>query len=362
MARLKKRGKVWHAIWREGGKKRSRAMSPTKSEADRKLVDLNEEIAARRYGHKNVRISWATFKAKYLSYSLTNKKPASHDRDKRAILALERFKIPAWVSDLNPDILEDFKSARKAAGIQPGTINRDLGVLKNMLTRAKKLGFSRGIERGAVPALKVPENRPRWFTAEEFDRLVEACNDLFERTMVHLGVYTGFRREEICRLQWQDVDFDRKVVLVVGRDGWTPKDYEAREVPLWPQNEQVLLEWRRKIKGGGDMTYILPTSAWRSEGPTLSSYFRRIMANAEVTDASFHTMRHTFATWLVNAGVDPYRISKWLGHASIKTTEIYLHHKPFSPDDPVLKLDFGVKTGCKSSAPTVNKSAALSRP
>ncbi|OQA92180.1 MAG: Tyrosine recombinase XerD [Elusimicrobia bacterium ADurb.Bin231] len=67
---------------------------------------------------------------------------------------------------------------------------------------------------------------------------------------------------------------------------------------------------------------------------------RKIMKKAGIPGSSFHTLRHTFASSLAIAGVDLYRISKLLGHSSIKTTEIYAHLQPSDLIETIKKLPY----------------------
>lgn len=174
-----------------------------------------------------------------------------------------------------------------------------------------------------MPKLKAAKKRPFFFSVEQIGKIREACVDEFERVMCEIGWYTGLRREEISFLDWADVDFEQKLVRVRAKRGWSPKNYEEREVPLLGQLEQILVEWRKSAS----TSHVLSVSGDRVEPNYMGRLFRRIV-NRSVGRGSFHTLRHTYASHLVNSGVDLYVVSKLLGHKSTTTTEIYAHLRP----------------------------------
>lgn len=339
MASLTKKGKVWYAIFYEGRgndrKKKWKALSTDKPAAQVKFGDLVQELDAHKYNHPQKSISWMSFCEKYLAYSQTNKKPQTYEHDIRTIRILNRMFSISSPDDLTPRLLEEFKAISKADGKRESSINRYIGTFKAMANRATEWGYLKNNPVGVVKKLKTGRNRPRYFNKDEIKAILECTTDTFERVMVLMGLYTGMRREEICRLTWEDVDWGRKLIQIVGRDGWTPKDYEAREIPLHPVLEKVLRGWKRE---NGQAPYLFSLHDRKPDGIYLLRIFKRIIKNAGVK-GNFHTMRHTYASHLVNAGVDLYTVSKLLGHASVKTTEIYAHLQPSSLHQAVLKLD-----------------------
>jgi site-specific recombinase XerD len=92
--------------------------------------------------------------------------------------------------------------------------------------------------------------------------------------------------------------------------------------------------WHRE---NGKAPFVLTYRDEGMEGYYFLKLFKRILRNAQIT-GTFHMMRHTYASNLVNAGVDLYTIAKLLGHASVKTTEIYAHLQTESLRKAVLTL------------------------
>ncbi|MCC2643967.1 MAG: putative Integrase [Nitrospira sp.] len=179
--------------------------------------------------------------------------------------------------------------------------------------------------------------RDRWLTEDEESRLF-AVAVWWVRELVTFAIHTGMRRGEILALTWAGVDFTRRTVTV-----FQSKNGERRTMPV---NQTVLdlLAQKRAQRSGA--TKILEQDfvfVSQSCTPIDSSNLRRRFVSslkaAQITDFHFHDLRHTFATRLVQAGVDLYKVQRLLGHKSPSMTQRYAHHYPESLRDGVDVLD-----------------------
>jgi integrase len=140
---------------------------------------------------------------------------------------------------------------------------------------------------------------------------------------VRLGVSTGMRRGGLVRLTFDDLGPDHIHVPAAStkRDGYTIPLFEDAQAVLEdvPHDDGLVL---RRHDGSAVPETIL------------SKQFARFRERAGVPeDVTFHTLRHTFASWLVQAGVPLYKVSRWLGHHSITVTERYAHLAPHQSDE-----------------------------
>lgn len=180
------------------------------------------------------------------------------------------------------------------------------------------------------------KTRKRFLNEVEAERLLLAAPASF-RAAVAIGLFAGLRVGEVVMLRpGIDVDLEQGVIYVQTREGWTPKYKKNREVPISSALEPYLVEHMATLPA--DAPYLFGGRA--ADEPTGRSnmflFFRKTVDDAELSrtrtdpDAvSFHTLRHTFASWLVMAGADLFTVARLLGHTSTKQVEeTYGHLSP----------------------------------
>jgi integrase len=148
------------------------------------------------------------------------------------------------------------------------------------------------------------------------------------------AVATGGRLGEICQLEFGDVDPESGLVHFRVTGGRTNKSNRDRVVPLVPMAQavyerQVALYPALRIPRTAPLFTGVKGEAIQDGGSFTSHRFKKYVREAGLSDEyCFHTLRHTFASWLRLAGVPLDRIQYWLGHSSITTTEVYAHLIP----------------------------------
>lgn len=173
-----------------------------------------------------------------------------------------------------------------------------------------------------IPPRKRPRKLPEIFNADELSRFFAAIENQKHRTMMMTAYAAGLRISEIINLKVGDIDSGRMSIRVGNSKGG--KD---RYTIL---STRLLQELRSYWKNYHPKNYLFPTS-WEHGKERLSRgtpdiIFRVAKEKVGITKAlTFHSLRHTFATNLLEAGVDVRTIQVLLGHASISTTAIYLH-------------------------------------
>jgi integrase/recombinase XerD len=175
-----------------------------------------------------------------------------------------------------------------------------------------------------IPFPKVPLRLPTVLSPEEVTRLIDAAPNLLYRTILMTLYSTGMRRAELVRLKVSDIDKERMVIHV--REGKGKRD---RDVPLSPKLLEALREYWRWMR---PVTYVFPgvVDGRRVDAPASDKVVwhacREAARRAGITkNVHPHTLRHCFATHLLEAGADLPTIQKLLGHADIRDTTIYLH-------------------------------------
>jgi integrase len=162
---------------------------------------------------------------------------------------------------------------------------------------------------------------------EEVTRVIESASNLFHRTLLMTLYSTGMRRAELCRLRVNDIDSRRMMIRI--QQGKGRRD---REVPLSPTLLETLRVYWRWMK---PRTFLFPGTVkhCRADVPISSNtvWFacRQAAKAARITKhLSPHTLRHSYASHLLEAGADLRTIQVLLGHSRLEHTLVYLHLSP----------------------------------
>jgi site-specific recombinase XerD len=182
-----------------------------------------------------------------------------------------------------------------------------------------------------IPLGPAPHALPEVLAREELARLFECACHAKARSFLQLAYGTGLRVSELCRLRVEHIDShaDRMCIHVVQGKG--AKD---RLVPLSPDALAVARAWWQLARPRGWLFAGLRDTTQPLDICMAQRWYRRACAHARITNrGGIHTLRHCYATHLLEAGVDLHNLQQWLGHSHISTTMRYLHlARPDAPD------------------------------
>ena len=200
------------------------------------------------------------------------------------------------------------------------TVKQRMAAIRFFFVRTLKRPYL----REDIPYPKIPRRLPVVLSQEEVTRLINAASNLSHRAILMTLYSTGLRRSEAARLKVDDIDSSRMIIHVLQGKG--RKD---RDVPLSPRLLETLREyWRwRKPKtylfpgGGANLGKDVPVT-----GKGVWHACREAVQRAGIQKkVGPHTLRHSYATHLLESGADLRTIQLLLGHADIKHTTVYLH-------------------------------------
>jgi integrase len=216
--------------------------------------------------------------------------------------------------------------------MKPRSVNLILVTLSKMLSTAKDWGLIEKVPK--LRALKVPKTEVEVYEPEEYERLVSAAAEIDHPTytVVLLAGDAGLRSGEIRALERGDIDLKAGRLTVQhnfsSNEEWTTKGGRARVVELTARLKEALKVQLgshigrrvfRRPRVGGDL-YRQQVSHWVRAAERKAGLRLTAKKNGAV-----HKLRHTFGTQLAAAGVPPREIQELMGHASLVTTQIYLH-------------------------------------
>lgn len=214
-----------------------------------------------------------------------------------------------------------FHHGERAAGYAPGTCNRCLILLRyicNLAIRWDIPGMTQNPTKG-VPLFEENNKRERYISKEEAQRLyaalLESDNPML-RYIVPLLILTGARKREVLDARWEDFDLDRRSWRIP-----ITKTGKARHVPLSDGVLHVLASVPHFL----DCPFVVPNP--KTLRPYVSVFYSWNTARkaAGMPEVRMHDLRHSFASFLINAGRSLYEVQKILGHTQIRTTQRYAH-------------------------------------
>ena len=323
-----KKGPYYYADYYDFNGVRRRISLQTENKLIAKLK--YKELIQRRNAVKErfpVNITWQAFKDKLLHQMSVEKSRNTVTHTKLAIRYLEEIKKPRHLQDVTPKLVQQYKEHLLAKGMGKNHINRLVQSIKTAMRMGEKWKYVPKQDWSLISELKVPRGRVVYHTPEEIDKLLQACPTDTWRLVVLLGADAGLRRGEIMNLRWEDVDFNNNQLYIAPN-----KTEYYRYVPMTESLRNAL----QRAKIGTESEFVLNFGRTRNID-SLTAVYREIAKTAGVK-SFLHKLRHTFASQLVQNGVELYTVSKLLGHRTIQMTEIYAHLAPANLHKAVFNL------------------------
>jgi integrase len=258
----------------------------------------------------------------YLPYVKSYKRSWDTDETMIRIHLLPALGDRAMGSLIPPDIARVVEAMR-SRDYAAGTINRVLVLLRYGYTLALRWHID-GVDSNPAKELKnlKEDNKiERYLTPEQTTRLLAAVrhsqNPLLADIVAFL-LFTGARKREALDAKWQDVDWRQKLWRIP-----KTKSGKVRHVPLSSGALRLLQDLQEKADPAFEYIFANP----RTGKPFVSIFYSWDTARKEagLPELRIHDLRHSFASFLVNAGRSLYEVQELLGHADIRTTSRYAH-------------------------------------
>lgn len=220
--------------------------------------------------------------------------------------------------------IKEFLKARSSE--ETSTIAHNLTVIKNFHSYLLKENIVRGNEAEFIERPKLKKALPKTLSVTDVDKLLDielkTPFDYRNKAMLELMYGCGLRVSELVALEINDIDMTNCLIRIVG------KGNKEREIPIGEYSIYYLMEYlkvREKLLKKKSCTKLFLNN--HANGMTRQGFFKNlkvILKEKGLNEAvSPHTLRHSFATHLINRGADLRSIQEMLGHADISTTKIY---------------------------------------
>ena len=224
------------------------------------------------------------------------------------------------LADIQRHEVEDWLHGLSEKGLAPATCNRILAVFKTICSLAVLRGL---LPTGQSPCagvspFKIHTQRERYLTQDEAQRLMRALekSDRPEAFAIRLLLLTGGRKSEVLKARWENVRLDQRLLTVP-----LSKSGRPRHIPL----SDAALEVLRAMPRSSGNPWLFPGHAPGKPLSDLYLFWNKLRRELGLADVRIHDLRHTFASFLVNAGHSLYEAQKMLGHGDPRTTMRYAH-------------------------------------
>lgn len=265
-------------------------------------------------------ISLWEFAAKFMRYSEAyHTKLTARDYALTFKKLFKYFGNPA-LSDLTRSKIQLYITDRISKGsIYQG--RKDLINIKAALNWAVKEEYLYKNPASQIKRIKVPERLPIFFTKDEFEKLISNIDEEDIHDIAVVAVNTGMRQGELIKLEWQNIHWEMDMIILDNHT-FINKSKKVRSIPMNERVKEVLRSRYNSRISDNVFTY----NDERFNQDFLVHKFKKYIRKAGLRDKlNFHSLRHTFATWLVQGGASIYQVSKLLGHADVSTTQVYAH-------------------------------------
>lgn len=351
-------------IARKKNRKTIKVEGKTEAEINKKLeielakfvaeVDNNNFIGASKMNFKSFIEKWEK------DYGEKNLAPKTYYRykemlDKRIIPALghirlDKLKPLHFVKFYNMLLEDGIRKDGKPGGLSKRTINHHHRLMHTILEYAVKWQMLKENPLAKITSPSVPHKEAGYYELDEIKLLLEKLDELDDeflkyKVAVILTLCSGLRIGELMGLTWKEIDFKKQTLKVTQSNQYvkelgsftkSPKnDSSIRKLMLPRPILDILKKYKnqqneKKLKCGDkwiDTDFIF--TKWNGEAMfpyTISTWFPRFLKDNNLRKITFHDLRHTSATVLINAGVNIKEVSGRLGHKKTSTTiDIYSH-------------------------------------
>ncbi len=330
---FKRSNGIYYVAYAIDGVRRWRSTGcTTKGEALKALTQMQRLLQVRSTSR-----SLAQFVAEYRPYAAANLRPGTSQGYNSSLVKLKAFLGDVPIAKITRRDVDEFILERRKS-VKPVTVNIELRSLRAAFGVACRWGYINTNHFAKVALCRLPEVRPTFLSREDLRRLLGVVREAWLRELILFSVCTGARRGEATTLSWSQVDFGRRVIHIQSNVSFHTKGGKGRTLPM---NEAVYRLLQMKQREGSQ--YVFTREGQRLGASYVTHLFKRYVREIGLEDRlHWHSLRHTFASWLAQDGVSLYAIQKLLGHSSSAVTQIYAHLQPEQLHSVVDRIAVGV--------------------
>jgi integrase len=319
---LSKRKGIYHVFYEQPNGKLTSKTTKTKlkSEALKFLTEFQVKLNEKKQS-KIEPISLKDFSFQFLKFSESIHAWSTTKGYKTTFKYLLAYLGNVQLTEINQKtMMEYFQKRINDSSVYRARIDRiNLGFAFN---RAVLDGYLLESPVKNIKRFRIPEKLPLFFSENDFEKLLQVVQDQDLKDLIIFAIKSGLRQGELINLEYNQIDFTDKLLILDNRNYLT-KSRKIRTVLL--NNTAFAIVEKRKSQEPESIK-IFTYKGEPIDQYFLSQKFKTYVLKAKINPKlCFHSLRHSFASWLIQKGVSIYEVSKLLGHSDIKTTVIYAH-------------------------------------
>jgi integrase len=301
----------WVKIAHDGRRIQQSTGTPDKAKAE----EFHDKLKASLWDQARLGVKpHHTWNEAVVRYLAETSHKASQASDKTHLRWLDRFLTGRMLDEINRELLDSIMAARMAENVKNSSVNRVNEVIRAVLRKA--CNEWEWIDR--VPRIRMlpePNRRVRWITQEEADRLMAALPKHLV-PVVKFSLETGLRRSNVTGLQWSQIDLTRRTAWI------HPDQAKTRKAIAVPLSAAAVIVIREQV--GKNSTHVFSyhgnplvqvnTKAWR-----------KALAKVGIENFRWHDLRHTWASWHVQAGTPLHVLQELGGWECVEMVRKYAH-------------------------------------
>lgn len=354
----------WYISYTAPSGRRIRESARTTDYREAAAIEAQKRLEAQRVKHHGEQPSYS-YDQLMVDYLRATADKKSHGRDLDSARRLHDHFSGFNVADITPQHVSDYKRKRKGdAGTRRGEKVGDATIAKELLLLSAAVRYANaewgwGIPNPTTGRIPQPKKRaPRWLTEGEAQALIAEARSRKRAPhlldFIELGLSTGMRRDEMLRLEWRRVDFGTRLIY------FDSDDHKGGKPGSIPISEWALSVLKRRQVFRVAHCRKSPWVFCDRAGERIQSIktgFKRATRDAGLLDVTPHTLRHTFASWMVQRGVPLREVSELCRHEDVRTTMRYAHLAPHSARHSITAID-DIRSGFCQDSDSVNAQKA----
>ncbi|MCX6160837.1 MAG: tyrosine-type recombinase/integrase [Ignavibacteriae bacterium] len=324
MAFLSNRDGIYYICWEDDTRKRHFRSTRCKLKAQalavlRRFVNEGNEFQERKKAYLN---DYIQFFLKSVKHSI------EYDTYRTYLSVLKSFHAFIGNKYMHQINIEDVTRYinEKEKTIKDTSINIHLRHLKAFIHRARESNYVYSDWYKKFKFKKIPEKSRIPITREDIKIIIEAATLPVMKEIIIYGYMTGSRRNEITNQTWENIDIKNMLVKINNTDSFHTKSKKNRTVPINEALTEMLREKFYREQVINNKTYVFRYNERKISSDHVTKYFRRILKKKGFdSKMTFHSLRHSFISNLINSGTDINTVKELAGHGSITTTAQYIH-------------------------------------